>query len=1050
MTACPQAETFMATPGLHAKLWNMYGATEAGCTYFVCEKGDEARLLEHPEGVPAGVPQCYVDVFIMEESAGGDGTDPLSPVATGQVGEICFGGGGPAGFLARGYWRRQDLTDKVFIETKSYGRIYRTGDAGQWRNGEVVVCGRLDRQVKVHGVRTQPESIEAVLKRYSIGGEMPIKACLVVPTQHEPIELVAFLESGSTGGPVDTSAVRAFLGQELGRLYVPKHIVHLVEGLPRTASGKPDQNILKRLASQQEDGEGSGVAAPLDEIDEATDETGSSTLSTVLGEPQLGPDGGCVSWNVDLRLPAWKPLSDHRYRGEAIFPGSGYVAIAAEVCQSKAWPGWELQDLVFSKALALEDGTPRPLRVTAVPIEMGVEITIASLPHAGDWITHCTCRGVRLDAAAVAEYAAPDEADASTHQDYPVKQLYAEMADGGFDYGLRFQAVTSVFLQSTHSGGGIIAHRDSPFVLDFVTVDVCFHISPLLSALGFQGAPVRIGRIQCFENCPEKATDLHVSVTADDSTSLLDFQISSSDSTLFTVEGLGLQPFDALPAEPLRVRSGEYMPSTEVASTVPRVVALSESATSHAETLARELGTQEVCTWSGEKNIGMIPLRTVALVVSSEEDEMSDVEALLLTLQQELPWRGRMWLVVVGDGKEHWQSRGRLWSVSFPALLLSVLSVRSIDRACVAPLLDLEAPPCISNGRVWSLELFGEGKAHAVQLCGKTLRPEGQVLVLAAQMNPVVRALLKVVETAGGVPKLMLPGEEPPADSGDAVAMLCAIGPASVQCFETICAAAASCVTIASMEALLPSVHSCRASASAQAARLSRRRVESGHDSWTVFVPPLFDGLWFEPPAPAGFHRCSVDTLVRALAGMSEVTDTIVGTPPDDSIPKHYARIATVSSMVVRGEADVREFLLQELAEQLKVDATELGTETGLDDLGVTSLLSLRLSQRLRRFIGHEFSPFVLSRNPTIAELAQNLTDSEAAGSLPAQVVAQSSRGRVLCLHGYRTSSTVLQQQMSVQSPLGTDILQRLGYDVLVPNGTAPLPTRSAAANARC
>ena len=132
------------------------------------------------------------------------------------------------------------------------------------------------------------------------------------------------------------------------------------------------------------------------------------------------------------------------------------------------------------------------------------------------------------------------------------------------------------------------------------------------------------------------------------------------------------------------------------------------------------------------------------------------------------------------------------------------------------------------------------------------------------------------------------------------------------------------------------------------------------------------------------------------------------------------------------------------------MDATELGTETGLDDLGVTSLLSLRLSQRLRRFIGHEFSPFVLSRNPTIAELAQNLTDSEAAGSLPAQVVAQSSRGRVLCLHGYRTSSTVLQQQMSVQSPLGTDILQRLGYDVLVPNGTAPLPTRSAAANARC
>ena len=176
----------MATPGLHAKLWNMYGATEAGCTYFVCEKGDEARLRDYPEGVPAGVPQSYVDVYVMRLVD--DTADQLVPVATGEVGEICFGGGGQAGFLACGYWRRPDLTRAVFLNTKSYGRIYRTGDAGQWRNGEVVVCGRLDRQVKVHGVRIQPESIEAVLKRFKdSSGELPVKACLVVPTQHEPI-----------------------------------------------------------------------------------------------------------------------------------------------------------------------------------------------------------------------------------------------------------------------------------------------------------------------------------------------------------------------------------------------------------------------------------------------------------------------------------------------------------------------------------------------------------------------------------------------------------------------------------------------------------------------------------------------------------------------------------------------------------------------------------------------------------------------------------------------------------------------------------------------
>ena len=42
--------------------------------------------------------------------------------------------------------------------------------------------------------------------------------------------------------------------------------------------------------------------------------------------------------------------------------------------------------------------------------------------------------------------------------------------------------------------------------------------------------------------------------------------------------------------------------------------------------------------------------------------------------------------------------------------------------------------------------------------------------------------------------------------------------------------------------------------------------------------------------------------------------------------------------------AEVREFLLTELAEQLQVDAASLDITSGLDDLGVTSLLSLRLS----------------------------------------------------------------------------------------------------------
>jgi pimeloyl-ACP methyl ester carboxylesterase len=107
------------------------------------------------------------------------------------------------------------------------------------------------------------------------------------------------------------------------------------------------------------------------------------------------------------------------------------------------------------------------------------------------------------------------------------------------------------------------------------------------------------------------------------------------------------------------------------------------------------------------------------------------------------------------------------------------------------------------------------------------------------------------------------------------------------------------------------------------------------------------------------------------------------------------------------------------------VAATALGTNVGLDDLGVTSLLNLRLSQRLRRFIGREFSPFVLSRNPTVASLAAALSGPAAAAA------AAANSPQVLCLHGYRTSSTVLRQQML---PLAR-ILLDLGYALVVPDG---------------
>ena len=37
-----------------------------------------------------------------------------------------------------------------------------------WHNGQLLVCGRIDRQVQLRGVRIQPEEIEARLKNYAV------------------------------------------------------------------------------------------------------------------------------------------------------------------------------------------------------------------------------------------------------------------------------------------------------------------------------------------------------------------------------------------------------------------------------------------------------------------------------------------------------------------------------------------------------------------------------------------------------------------------------------------------------------------------------------------------------------------------------------------------------------------------------------------------------------------------------------------------------------------------------------------------------------------
>lgn len=212
------------------RLTNGYGPTES--TTFACCHAIQPGETFPAGSVPIGQPIAHTQCYLLD--------DQLAPVPVGTPAELYLGGDG----LARGYWKRPELTAEKFIanpfSSEPGARLYKTGDLARYLpDGNLEFLGRLDQQVKIRGFRIELGEIESVLSQHSA-----IRECVIVAREIHAgeKELFAYVVVQPDLTPT-VAELRKFLLEKLPDYMLPAAFVKL-EKLPLTPNGKIDRKAL--------------------------------------------------------------------------------------------------------------------------------------------------------------------------------------------------------------------------------------------------------------------------------------------------------------------------------------------------------------------------------------------------------------------------------------------------------------------------------------------------------------------------------------------------------------------------------------------------------------------------------------------------------------------------------------------------------------------------------------------------------------------------------------------------------------------------------------
>ena len=211
-----------------ARLFNTYGPTEISVS---CN----GKELTHAEHITIGRPLLNVKEYVVDID--------MNELPVGVTGELLIGGLG----VSAGYNDLPEKTAEAFIEYNGE-RCYKSGDYAYWNEeGEVIILGRKDNQIKLNGLRIELGEVETVLNK-----QPQIKEGVVmIKNVNGHDHLVAYYIVKEN---VDENTLKSQMSASLTDYMVPTIFMQL-DKMPISPNGKTDLKALPEPVMKEDDAE---------------------------------------------------------------------------------------------------------------------------------------------------------------------------------------------------------------------------------------------------------------------------------------------------------------------------------------------------------------------------------------------------------------------------------------------------------------------------------------------------------------------------------------------------------------------------------------------------------------------------------------------------------------------------------------------------------------------------------------------------------------------------------------------------------------------------